>query len=339
MDELRMDQLRELYRLMRLSRLVDEEVVRLQRQGVIAAFPPMSGQEAAQVGSAFALDPGDLAFPSYRELGVAIARGVNLVDYLLAYRGDWHGGLYDSAQSGFAMISSSVGSHLLHAVGWAMGRRLDGRPDCAIAYFGEGATSEGDFHEAMNFAAVFRAPVVFLCQNNQWAISVPVDKQTAAPIWRKASAYGFPGEQVDGNDAMAVYAAVRAGLVRARAGQGPTLIEALTYRVGPHSTADDPSRYRSTEELAGWLKRDPVERMRRLLVERQGDAEAFLAEVESGGQAHLASLRQSLAAAAPPEPDELFRFMFQDAPDSVAAQRQQLSELVRLEREDGAGDG
>jgi pyruvate dehydrogenase E1 component alpha subunit len=325
--------LNDLYRLMRLCRLVDEEVVRLQRQGVIAAYPPLSGQEAAQVGSALALAPGDWAFPSYRELGVALVRNVDLVEYLLAYRGDWHGGLYDPRAHRFAMISSSVGSHLLHAVGWAMGARLDGLSDCAIAYFGDGATSEGDFHEAMNFAGVFRAPVVFFCQNNQWAISVPLEQQTAAPIWRKAEAYGFPGEQVDGNDAVAVFEATGAALERARAGQGPTLIEALTYRVGAHSTADDPSRYRTAEQSSQWLERDPIRLLRSRLEER-GAEEAFFAEVEASAGQLVAGLRASLTGAPGPDPDDLFKFVYTEPPATLTRQREELGELVALEREE-----
>jgi pyruvate dehydrogenase E1 component alpha subunit len=328
------ERLRELYRLMRLCRLVDEEVVRLQRQGVIAAFPPMSGQEAAQVASALALAPDDWAFPSYRELGVALVRGVDLVEYLLAYRGDWHGGLYDPSAHRFAMISSSVGSHLLHAVGWAMGARLDGRSDCAIVYFGDGATSEGDFHEAMNFAAVFKAPVVFLCQNNQWAISVPLDRQTAAPIWRKAEAYGFAGEQVDGNDAVAVFEATHAALERARAGEGPTLIEALTYRVGAHSTADDPARYRTAADSSRWLERDPVKLQRSRLEDQGAGDEAFFAEVEASAAQYLAGLRTSLTGAPEPDPDDLFKFVYREPPATLARQRKELGELIAIENEE-----
>ena len=249
------EKLRRLYYLLRLVRALDLEAVNLQRQGEFAAYAPLTGQEACQVGSAFALEPADFAFPSYRELGVAVTRGVDVAAYLLAYRGIWHGGMHDPLAQRVAPFASPVGSHLLHAVGWAMGRRLDGASECAIVYFGDGATSEGDALEAFNFAGVFRAPVVFFCQNNQWAISVPLEKQTAAPIWRKAGAFGFPGVRVDGNDVLAVYQATREALGRARADGTPTLIEALTYRVAAHSTADDPSRYRHEDEVAGWRRR------------------------------------------------------------------------------------
>ena len=184
------------------------------------------------------------------------------MEYLAFYRATWHGGMWDPIRHRFAMVSVPVASQLPHAVGYAMGARLDGRPECALVYFGDGATSQGDFHEACNFAGVFRAPVVFLCQNNQWAISVPLAKQTAAPIHRKAEAYGFPGVRVDGNDVLAVHRAVGEAAERAREGGGPTLIEAVTYRMAAHSTADDASRYQPPDEIASWHDADPIERLR-----------------------------------------------------------------------------
>jgi pyruvate dehydrogenase E1 component alpha subunit len=231
------------------------------------------------------------------------------------------------------MISSSVGSQLLHAVGWAMGRQLAGSSDCALVYFGDGATSEGDFHEAMNFAGVFKTPVVFLCQNNQWAISVPLERQTAAPIWRKAEAYGFPGEQVDGNDCVAVHAATWTALKRARSGNGPTLIEALTYRVGAHSTADDPSRYRASEEPERWRRLDPVERMRSLLLARRAADEKFFAGVEQAAAEYLGTLRSALTSAPEPDPNDLFEFVFSEPPATLVRQREELQALVALEQE------
>jgi pyruvate dehydrogenase E1 component alpha subunit len=177
---------------------------------------------------------------------------VDLVEYLHFYRATWHGGTYDANAHRFGYVSVPVASQILHAVGYAMGAKLDGLSQCALAYFGDGATSEGDFHEGCNFAAVFGAPVVFFCQNNQWAISVPLASQTVAPIWRKADAYGFPGVQVDGNDVLAVYQATKEAAARARDQGTPTLIEAVTYRIGPHSTADDASKYRAAEEVEEW---------------------------------------------------------------------------------------
>jgi 2-oxoisovalerate dehydrogenase E1 component alpha subunit len=326
------EQLRTLYRLMRRVRALDLEAINLQRQGELAAYAPLTGQEACQVGSTFALEPGDFAFPSYRELGVAVTRGVDVGAYLLAYRGIWHGGMHDPLAQNVAPFASPVGSHLLHAVGWAMGRRKDGASDCSIVYFGEGATSEGDALEAFNFAGVFRAPVVFFCQNNQWAISVPLEKQTAAPVWRKAEAFGFPGLRVDGNDVLAVYQATREALARARADGTPTLIEALTYRVGPHSTADDPSRYRHQDEVERWRRRDPIDRYRHWLEAESVAAQPFFDEVEESVRQELSEIRRRISAGQPVPVEDLFRFTFAELTPDLA---RQLDEARRLE----AGDG
>jgi 2-oxoisovalerate dehydrogenase E1 component alpha subunit len=327
--------LRELYRLMRRVRALDVEAMNLQRQGELTAYAPLAGQEAAQVGSAYALEPGDFAFPSYRELGVAVTRGADVAAYLLAYRGIWHGGMHDPLAARMAPNASPVGSHLLHAVGWAMGRRLDRAADCAIVYFGDGATSEGDALEAFNFAGVFRAPVVFLCQNNQWAISVPLEKQTAAPIWRKAEAFGFPGVRVDGNDVLAVYQATREALARARADGTPTLVEALTYRVGPHSTADDPSRYRHQDEVERWRRRDPIDRYRKFLEAEKVAGEDFFAEVETEVREELAGVRAAVTAAEARPLEEIFEFMFAELTPDLARQLETARQLQRLSSEDG----
>ncbi len=318
--------LRDLYRLMLLARRLDEEAVRLQRQGELVAFPPLSGQEAAQVASARALRDTDFIFPSYREMAVAVARGVDLVGYLLAYRGIWNGGLYDPAAHRFAPIASSVGSHALHAVGWAMGAWLDGRDDVAIAYFGEGATSEGDVAEAFNFAGVYRAPVIFFVQNNRWAISVPVERQTAGEIWRRAEGYGFAGVRVDGNDAVAVHAATGEAAERARRGGGPTLIEAMTYRIGAHSTADDATRYRSAAEVEPWLARDPVSRLRARLVDSGAGDAAFLDGVEEEAAGRIAELRSGLLAATSRPAAEMFDFVFTEPPPHITDQRRRMAE-------------
>jgi pyruvate dehydrogenase E1 component alpha subunit len=320
------DQLRELYRLMRRTRALDLEAINLQRQGELTAYAPLTGQEACQVGSAYALAPDDFAFPSYRELGVAVVRGVDIGAYMLAYRGIWHGGMHDPLERRLAPNASPVGSHLLHAVGWAFGRRLDEAADCAIVYFGDGATSEGDALEAFNFAGVFKAPVVFLCQNNQWAISVPLEKQTAAPVWRKAEAFGFPGLRVDGNDVLAVYQATREALERARADGTPTLVEALTYRVGPHSTADDPTRYRHQDEVERWRRRDPIDRYRRFL-ESEGLAEAaFFDQVEDEVRRELVEIRRRIAEGRPVPVDDLFRFTYAELTPDLQRQLEEARE-------------
>jgi 2-oxoisovalerate dehydrogenase E1 component subunit alpha len=316
---------RELYRLMALTRAVDEEATALQRQGELAVYPQLVGQEAAQVGSAAALGPEDWVFPSYRELGAALVRGIDMVEYLAFYRATWHGGMWDPMRHRFAMVSVPVASQLLHAVGYGMGARLDGRQECAIVYFGDGATSQGDFHEACNFAGVFRAPVIFFCQNNQWAISVPVAKQTAAPIHRKAEAYGFPGVRVDGNDVVAVFDAVRAAADRARAGEGPTLIEALTYRMAAHSTADDATRYQPEDQVASWQKADPLERTRAWLASSGLADQSFMDAVSAEARELAARTREGVVTMEPRPADELFSWVYADVPPDLARQRDEVA--------------
>ena len=313
--------LREMFRLMALARRADLEATALQRQGQLAVYPPLIGQEAAQVGSAFAMAPDEWIFPSYRELAAAVVRGIDMAEYLEFYRGTWHGGGWDPVERRFGMVSVPVGSQTLHAVGYAMGARMDGRREATLVYFGDGATSEGDVHEACNFAAVFRAGVVFLCQNNHWAISVPIERQTAAPIWRKAEAYGFPGVRVDGNDVLAVYLATRDAAERARRDGTPTLIEAVTYRIGPHSTADDASRYRSADDVAEWSKRDPLERYRAWLHGNGVADDAFFSEVEGEADAMAGRLRDGVVGSAPRSVEDLFAWVYADVPPHLARQR------------------
>jgi 2-oxoisovalerate dehydrogenase E1 component alpha subunit len=320
----------ELYRLMALTRRADLEATALQRQGELAVYPPLIGQEAAQIGSAFALEESDWIFPSYRELGAAVVRGVDLVEYLHFYRATWHGGTYDANAHRFGYVSVPVGSQTLHAVGYAMGAKLDGISLATLVYFGDGATSEGDFHEACNFAAVFRAPVVFFCQNNHWAISVPLSAQTVAPIWKKAEAYGFPGVQVDGNDVLAVYKATRDATTRAKEEGVPTLIEAVTYRIGPHSTADDASKYRSGDEVADWGTRDPIDRYRRWLAASGTADESFFQQVEAESKEFAARMRAGVIASGPRPVAELFEWVFADLPPHLARQRE---EALRFARE------
>jgi 2-oxoisovalerate dehydrogenase E1 component alpha subunit len=328
------DDLRALYRHMAVTRQVDLECTALQRQGELAVYPPLIGQEAAQVGSAYAIGDRDFVFPSYREVGAAVVRDIDLVEYMKFHRGTWHGGIRDPLERRFAEISVPVSSQILHAVGWAMGAKLDGRQACAIVYFGDGATSQGDFHEGCNFAAVFDAPVILFCQNNGWAISVPLSKQTVAPIWKKAVAYGFPGVRVDGNDVLATYRVTRDAVERARTEHTPTLIEAVTYRMGPHSTADDRSRYQPEAEIEGWKALDPLERYRRFL-EREGLIDgSFLSEVEAKGKEVAASIRAGIQGAAPPPVEDMFRWVFADLPEHLARQR---GEALALLEEDGGG--
>lgn len=258
-----------LYRWMVLGRVFDERAVALQRQGRIGTYAPFAGQEAAIVGPALALQPQDWIFPTYREVLAGMIHGVPIDRYLLTFKAHGLGGRMPDGANVFP-IQISIATHIPHAVGAAWAAKLSGHDAVALVYFGDGATSKGDFHEALNWAGVFSVPVVFVCNNNQWAISIPRGRQTAsATLAQKALAYGFEGVLVDGMDALAVYQAARAAIKRAREGGGPTLIEAVCYRYGPHTTADDPTRYRDPEELARWQALDPIARMRRLLV-RQG---------------------------------------------------------------------
>jgi 2-oxoisovalerate dehydrogenase E1 component len=264
-----------MYRLMVLSREFDRRMVALQRQGRVGTYAMLEGQEAVQIGSALALGDQDFVFPSYREHGVQLARGVP-VDVVMAYwRGlpnkDW-----DVMRFRMGIVTVPIASQLPHAVGFSYVSKLRGEDTVTAVYFGDGATSEADFHSGMNFAGVWRTPTVFICANNLYAISVPYEKQTASPtIAQKAEAYGFAGIRVDGMDVVAMYEATREAIERARAGLGPTLIEALTYRFGPHATADDARRYRSAEEEESWRPRDPLLRMRRFLEQRgQWDEQA-----------------------------------------------------------------
>lgn len=318
------DALRELLRLMIQARRLDRECMALQRQGELTVYPPFEGQEAAQVGSAFALGPDDFVFPSFRELAAAIVRGVDVVEYLQYHRGTWHGGPYDPLANRFAPICVPVATQIVHAVGWALGAKLDGRSDCALAYFGDGSASEGDFHEAANLASVFEAPAILFCQNNGWAISVPLAEQTAAPIAARASGYGIPGVRVDGNDVLAVYDVTRNAVERARAGDGPTLIEAVTYRIGPHSTADDASRYRDEAEVAAWRERDPIDRLRRYLVNTAIADEGFPAGCEAEAEAWVAEIRAAITSLGPPPDADLFDFAFADPPPTLRRQREEI---------------
>ncbi|WP_442951285.1 pyruvate dehydrogenase (acetyl-transferring) E1 component subunit alpha [Paenarthrobacter sp. Z7-10] len=257
-------QLTGLYEDMVVIRRIDTEATHLQRQGELALWPPLLGQEASQIGSGRALREDDFVFSSYRENGVAYCRGVDLTDIIRVWRGNASSG-WDPFEINMATPQVIIGAQTLHATGYAMGIQNDGADSAAIAYFGDGATSQGDVNEAMVFAASFQAPVIFFCQNNHWAISEPVGLQSHVPIANRALGFGIPSLRVDGNDVLAVLAATRIALERARTGGGPTFIEAVTYRMGPHTTADDPSRYRDANELEDWAAKDPIARVAALL--------------------------------------------------------------------------
>jgi pyruvate dehydrogenase E1 component alpha subunit len=299
------DQLRALYRDLVIVRRIDAEATALQRQGELGLWTPLLGQEAAQVGSARAFRPDDFAFTSYREHGVAYCRGVDPTTMLRLWRGSTHSG-WDPYQFGLTTPAIIVGAQALHATGYAMGIKLDGAESAAIAYFGDGATSQGDISEAFGFAASFEAPVVFICQNNQWAISEPVRLQSHTSITQRGEGFGIPSIQVDGNDVLAMLAATRHALARAYAGREPTLIEAVTYRMGPHTTSDDPTRYRSPEEEAEWRVKDPLARVHALLEAEGLLNDAYRAEVEAAADATAAALRRGCLGTVEPEPMALF---------------------------------
>jgi 2-oxoisovalerate dehydrogenase E1 component alpha subunit len=332
--DLKEEDFRALYRHMAVARKVDIECTALQRQGELAVYPPAMGQEGAQVGSAYALGERDFVFPSYREVGVAVVWGLDLVEYMHFHRGTRHGGIEDPVGKRFAEISVPVGSQMLHAAGWALGARLEGKNACAITYFGDGATSQGDFHEACNFAAVLEAPVIFFCQNNGWAISVPFAKQTRAPIWKKAWAYGFPGIRVDGNDVLASYRVTREAAERSRAEHMPTLIEAVTYRMGPHSTADDRSRYQPEAEIEDWKALDPIERYRKFLDGESLADEGFYGQVEEEAKEAAAEIRRGIQGAGPRDAADMFDWVFADLPPHLARQKEEVRNSMEEEAQE-----
>lgn len=283
-------QLRSLLRDMVVLRRIDAEGVALQRQGQLGLWAPCNGQEATQIGTARALASNDFVFPSYRETGVIYARGAEPADYVRAWRGE-EGAAFDPARLGVAPLQIIIGAQALHAVGYALGILHDGADDVAVTYFGDGATSQGDVNEAMVFASSYRAPVVFICQNNHWAISEPVAVQSQYPIAGRAPSFGIPSLRVDGNDILACMAAMRWALGHARAGKGPAYIEAVTYRMGPHTTADDPTRYRRQEELDEWRRRDPIMRLEAHLRSRGELTDEQVAENELAAGAVAAEMR------------------------------------------------
>ena len=320
----------EAYRWMVLARVIDERALSLQRQGRIGFYAPLAGQEAAQVGATYGLEADDWIFPAYRELAVALVRGVPLrtiFDQLVGNSADLSRGTqmpnhFAFRAQNFVSTSSPIGTQITQAVGTAMAMQRRAARAVTIAFFGDGATSSNDFHAGLNFAGVFRAPTVFFCQNNQWAISLPRDRQTrSATLAEKASAYGFPGVVVDGNDLDAVYRAVRTARERAIAGEGPTLIEAQVYRFGPHSTSDDPRRYRADSQVAEARARDPIHALKeRLIAEHQLD-EAADAKIWEAARAEVAQTFEAAERTPPPEPRTLFENVFAHLTPRLEEQR------------------
>jgi 2-oxoisovalerate dehydrogenase E1 component alpha subunit len=321
------EQLRDLYRQLVVVRRIDVEGNNLQRQGQLGIWAPCLGQEAAQVGSAKALRPEDFVFPSYREHGVLYVRsGLEVLSVLQLFRGASLSG-WDPRERNMALYSIPIGTQALHAVGYAIGAKWDGAELCAVAYFGDGATSEGDTNEAFNFAAVNSAPVVFFCQNNQWAISVPLSKQMAGPIYQRAFGFGFPGVQVDGNDVLAVYAVTKAAADRARDGGGPTLIEAITYRLGAHTTTDDPTRYRTADELDMWKAREPIGRYRAFLEKAGLWSEELEADVQAEADRVAAAVREAVEELPDPPLHDLVDHVYAEPPATLRRQWARLEQF------------
>src|SRR2546429_211159 len=309
--------LRSLHRARVLARRFDERMVRLQRQGRIGTFAPIKGQEASQLGSVVTLRATDWMVPSFRETAAMIWRGWPIEKILLFFAGYVEGGRPAPDQHDLP-ITIPVGTQLPHAVGLAYAAQYRGDDAVVMAYFGDGATSEGDFHEALNFAGVWHVPVVFVCQNNQWAISVPLKKQThSKTIAQKALAYGLPGIQVDGNDVLAVYTAAREAVERARAGEGPTLIECVTYRLGVHTTADDPTKYRTQEEVTAWEQKDPLTRFRAYLEKKDLLEDGLEQRVDE----EIAEAVRRFEATPPPDPLTIFDHVYAEMPPHLRAQR------------------
>ena len=324
--DLTTDEVKALYRDLVIVRRIDTEAIALQRQGELGIWASLLGQEAAQVGSGRALSPRDMAFPTYREHGVAWCRGLDPTKLLELFRGVSHGG-WDPADHNFHLYTIVIGAQTLHATGYAMGIQRDGlvgeNGEAAIVYFGDGATSQGDVNEAFIWASVFNAPVVFFCQNNQWAISEPLERQSRIPLYQRASGFGFPGLRVDGNDVFACLAVTRKAMQAARDGQGPTLIEAYTYRMGAHTTTDDPTRYRLASELEAWKLKDPVERVKAYLV-RTGSADAaFFEEIDAEAAQVGRHVRQACLEMPDPAPLSMFDDVYGEPTALLREEREQ----------------
>ena len=307
--EISAEEIRALYRDLVLVRRIDFEAIALQRQGELGIWASLLGQEAAQVGSGRALGPRDMAFPTYREHGVAWCRGLDPAKLLELFRGVSHGG-WDPKAHNFHLYTIVIGSQTLHATGYAMGIQRDGAVgedgEAVIAYFGDGATSQGDVNEAFIWASVTNAPIVFFLQNNQWAISEPLERQSRVPLYQRAHGFGFPGVRVDGNDVLACLAVTRKAMQAAREGQGPTLIEAFTYRMGAHTTTDDPTRYRLAAELETWKLKDPIERVKAYLVRNDLADEKFFTDLNAESDQLGATIRKTCREM--PDPDALAIF-------------------------------
>jgi pyruvate dehydrogenase E1 component alpha subunit len=328
LPDLEPNRIREIYRDMIRMRAMDEKALKLQRQGRMGTWPPIKGQEAIQAGVAYAMEDGDWLLPAFREHGIMLLRGVPGHLIYAYWAGDERGSSFPEGVRVFP-VAVPVGSQWQHGTGVGLSLKLRGEKAAAVTLGGDGSTSEGDFHEAMNCAGVFQSNSVFVIQNNQWAISIPLHQQTAAKtLAQKAHAYGIPGIQVDGNDIFAVYSVTREALDRARNGGGPTLIEAVTYRLGDHTTADDASRYREDKEVTEWEGRDPILRLRRFLEARGLWDEEQEQEQQAAAQAWVDEQVAALEAMPPQDPSDIFSHMYADLPPHLAEQMAEVIEEV-----------
>jgi pyruvate dehydrogenase E1 component alpha subunit len=328
------DLLLKLHRTMLLGRRFDERMLIMQRQGRIGTFAPIKGQEASQLGAVAALEPDDWLVPAFRETIAEAWRGKSLVNVLLAYGGYGEGG-HIPAELNNLPVSIPVGTQTLHAVGLGYAMKYRKTKSVAMVFFGDGATSEGDFHEALNIAGVFLTPTVFVCQNNHWAISIPRAKQTrSVTLAQKALAHGVPGIQVDGNDILAVYVAAREAVDRARAGDGPTLMENVTYRMSVHTTADDPKRYRKDEEVEEWTKRDPITRFQKYLKDKGLLSDEKISGLEEEIKEQIKSIEEEFNrwTKQDVDPMAMFDHLFAELPPYVAEQKEELARELREKR-------
>lgn len=333
--ELTVDDLKGFYRDMVLIRRVDAEGNALQRQGQLGLWVPLLGQEAAQIGLGRALRPQDYVFPTYREHGVAWCRGVEPETLLGIFRGQNHSG-WDPKDNNFNVYTIVIGSQVMHATGYAMGVQMDGavgtgdmdRDTIAVACCGDGATSQGDVSEALTFAGAFRSPVLFYVQNNQWAISEPNTVQTSVPLYTRGQGFGVPGVRVDGNDILAVYSVCRAYADRIRSGQGPMLIEAYTYRMGAHTTADDPTKYRDSAEVDAWKPKDPILRVRKYLENTNDVDAAFFTAIDDEADALAERIRSACVNMEPPPVDEIFDSVFVEPHPMIEEEQREYKEYL-----------
>lgn len=328
----------DLYTWMVLLRTFDDKALKLQRQGRIGTYASSLGQEACTVGSAMALQPQDWCFPAFREHGMFFVRGTPLVKVLQYWGGDERGSKAANDVNVFP-VSIPVGSHPLHAAGAAWAMKFKKKDAVAVAYFGDGATSEGDFHEALNFAGVNQVPCIFICQNNQFAISVPRKMQSASQtLAQKAIAYGFEGVQVDGNDVLAVYSAMSAAVDKARAGKGPSLLELYTYRIGDHTTADDSTRYRTKEEIETWRRRDPIARFRAFLVRIGQLTDTLDQQIVADATAQVEKAVQEYESMPAPKPEDMFDYLYRDMPAELAAQKRDFLAFLASQKANANGN-